>query len=163
MCSSDLPAVLHVGRRDVPAVFVHTPADDDFPAVVDQKRGTVTITATQVPGNYAVRSGGEVGGVSSGFSANLAAATTDATRLGEAALAAIFGPGHRLARTEAELVRDVNLERIGAELFSWFILLAAVAMAGDWIVANRFYAPRGEADATATPAEVAPATGGAGA
>ena len=89
--------------------------------------------------------------------------TTDATRLGDGALAAIFGPGHRLARTEAELVRDVNLERIGAELFSWFILLAAVAMAGDWIVANKFYAPRGEADATATPAEVAPATGGAGA
>ena len=157
------PAVLHVGRRDVPAVFVHTPADDDFPAVVDQKRGTVTVTATQVPGNYAVRSGGEVGGVSNGFSANLAPATTDATRLGDGALAAIFGPGHRLARTEAELVRDVNLERIGAELFSWFILLAAVAMAGDWIVANKFYAPRGEADATATPAEVAPATGGAGA
>jgi outer membrane biosynthesis protein TonB len=39
-------------------------------------------------------------------------------------------------------VRDVNLERIGAELYGWIIVLAALAMAADWIVANRFYAPR---------------------
>jgi hypothetical protein len=145
------PAVLHIGRRDIPAVFVHTPTDDDFPAAVDPKKGTVTVTATQVPGNYAIRSGGEVGGVSRGFSANLDAAATDATRLGNESLAAIFGPGHRLARSEAELARDVNLERIGAELFGWVILLAAVAMAGDWIVANRFYAPRGESDQPGPP------------
>ena len=46
-------------------------------------------------------------------------------------------------------MRDVNLERIGAELFGWIILLAALVMAGDWIVANRFYAPRDEAPAAA--------------
>jgi hypothetical protein len=39
-------------------------------------------------------------------------------------------------------VRDVNLERVGAELSGWIILLAALAMAADWMVANRFYAPR---------------------
>ena len=44
-------------------------------------------------------------------------------------------------------MRDVNLERIGSELYGWVILLAALAMAGDWIVANRFYAPRDEAAA----------------
>jgi hypothetical protein len=36
----------------------------------------------------------------------------------------------------------VNLERIGAELFPWLILLAAIAMAADWVMANRFYAAR---------------------
>lgn len=100
------------------------------------------MTATQVPGNYAVRVGGEVGGVSRGFSANLAAATTDFKRLDDERLAPLLGTGHRLARSEADLVRDVNLERVGAELYGWIILLAALAMAADWMVANRFYTPR---------------------
>jgi len=146
------PAVLHVERRDLPAAFVRTPAGDDFPAAVDPKRGTITVTATEVPGNYVIRSGGEAGGLAKGFSANLDAAATDTARLGNDAIVAIFGAEHRLARSERELVRDVNLERIGAELFGWLILLAAVAMAGDWIVANRFYAPR---EAEAVPAMLA--------
>lgn len=148
------PAVLHMERRDLPAAFVRTPAGDDFPAAVDPKRGTITVTATQVPGNYAIRSGGEAAGLAKGFSANLDAAATDTARLGDDSLAAIFGAAHRLARSERELVRDVNLERIGAELFGWLIILAAVAMAGDWIMANRFYTPR-EAQAETAPVAVA--------
>jgi hypothetical protein len=131
----------------VPAAFVSTPTGDDFPAAVDQKRGTITVTATQVPGNYAVRAGGEVGGVAKGFSVNLAPAATDFARLPPADLAAVLGEGHRLARTEEELVRDVNLERVGSELYPWVIVLVALAMAADWIVANRFYAPREGVDA----------------
>jgi hypothetical protein len=162
------PAVLHVDRRDVAAAFVRTPTGDDFPAAVDQKRGTITVTATQVPGNYVVRAGGEDVGIAKGFSANLPAAATDYGRLAPDALTAVLGDGHRLARTEAELVRDVNLERIGAELFGWLILLAAVVMAADWMVANRFYAPRegvgveprpAEAFMEAVAAEPAPAAG----
>ena len=147
------PAVLHLDRRDVAAAFVRTPSGDDFPAAVDQKRGTITVTATQVPGNYAVRAGGEAAGVSKGFSANLPPPATDYARLDAAALAAVLGERHRLARTEAELVRDVNLERVGAELFGWLVLLAAAAMAADWIVANRFYAPREGAGGPSRPAE----------
>jgi hypothetical protein len=136
------PVVLHVARRDVPAAFVRSPAGDEFPAAVDQARGTITITATQTPGNYAVRAGGEAAGIATGFSANLGPAAIDFHRLPADALAAVCGPGHRLARTEAELVRDVNLERVGVELYGWIILLVAAVMAGDWIMANRFYAPR---------------------
>ena len=149
------PAVLHVSRRDVAAAFVRTPAGDDFPTAVDPKRGTITVSATQLPGNYLVRSGGEVGGIVKGFSANLDPAATDTTRLPADTLAAMLGAGHRLARTEAELVRDVNLERIGSELSGWIMLLAAAVMAGDWIVANRFYAPRGEQADGPAPVEVA--------
>jgi hypothetical protein len=136
------PVVLHVSRRDVPAAFVRSPTGDDFPAVVDQARGTISITATQAPGNYAVRAGGEADGIATGFSANLGPSAIDFSRLQPDALATACGPGHRLARTEVELVRDVNLERVGVELYGWVILLAAAMMAGDWIIANRFYAPR---------------------
>ncbi|MFM7243246.1 MAG: BatA domain-containing protein [Planctomycetaceae bacterium] len=135
-------AVLHLDRRDLASASVRTPAGDDFPAAVDPVRGTITVTDTRVPGNYRIRAGGEEGGVSKGFSVNLGPAELDFQRLSPDALAAVLGPGHRIARTEAELVRDVNLERIGAELFPWLILLAAIAMAADWVVANRFYAAR---------------------
>jgi len=158
------PASLHVARPDVPAAFVRPPSGDEFPVAIDQARGAVTVTATQLPGNYAVRAGGAAGGLMTGFSATLDPAATDFTRLNADSLATIWGPGQRLARTEAELVRDVNLERVGAELFGWIILLAAVVMASDWIVANRFYTPREEMVAGAGPAaEFAAAAGEAAA
>jgi hypothetical protein len=135
-------ATLHLGRRDLPTAVVRTPGGDTFPAAIDRTRGTVTITATLEPGNYSVRAGGEAGGVADGFSANLDPAATDFRRLADDDLARVLGPGHRLARTEDEIVRDVNLDRIGTELFGWLIVLAALAMAADWIVANRFYRPR---------------------
>jgi hypothetical protein len=154
------PASLHVARRDVPAAFVKPPSGDEFPVAIDQARGAITVTATQVPGNYSVRAGGAAGGVATGFSATLDPAATDFTRLRAESLAGVWGQGQRIARTEAELVRDVNLERVGAELFGWIILLAAAVMAADWIVANRFYAPREETAAGASPAaEFAAAAG----
>jgi hypothetical protein len=146
------PASLHVARRDAPAAFVRPPAGDEFPVAIDQARGTITVTATQLPGNYSVRAGGEAGGVATGFSANLDPSATDCRRLERDGLAAVWGEGTRIARTEAELVRDVNLERVGSELFGWIILLAAAVMAADWIVANRFYAPREETVAGGGPA-----------
>ena len=147
------PAVLHVSRRDMPAAFVRAPGGEDFPAAIDQTLGTVTVTATQTPGNYAVRAGGEVGGISTGFSSNLEASATDFIRLNPETLATVYGAGQRIARTEAELVRDVHLERVGAELFGWIILLVAAVMAGDWIVANRFYAPREDITTGLRPSE----------
>jgi hypothetical protein len=136
------PVVLHLDRRDVPAAFVSTPAGDDFPAAVDQKRGTITVTATQLPGNYTVRAGGGVGGLSKGFSVNLAASATDYSRLSAQDLTKVLGTGQRLARTEDQLIRDVHRERVGSELYPWVIVLVALAMAADWVVANRFYTPR---------------------
>ena len=151
------PAVLHVERRDVPAAFVRTPAGDDFPAAIDQSRGTITVTATQQPGNYVIRAGGEAGGFVKGFSANLDAAATDVLRLDDKLLQAVLGPAVKIARTEQELVRDVNLERVGAELSGWLLLLAAAVLAADWMLANRFYAPRDEpaTSGTATKADFA--------
>jgi hypothetical protein len=154
------PAVLHLDRRDLATAFVRTPGGDDFPVAVDQERGTVTVTATQQPGNYTLRAGGGDEGVTSGFSANLDADAIDFTRLADGDLAAALGPDTPVARTEAELVRDVKLERVGSELFGWVILLAAAAMAGDWIVANRFYAPREDAGAGSAAAAFAGAAAG---
>jgi hypothetical protein len=147
------PAVLHLGRRDVTTAFVRTPAGDDVPVAVEQKRGTVTVTDTRAPGNYILRVGGDANAMRKGFSANLDSPAVDFSRLSPDTLAGLLGPGHRLARTEQELVRDVSLERVGTELFGWLAVLAAVVMAADWIAANRFYAPRDSATAGPNAAE----------
>lgn len=157
------PAVVSIGRTDIATVFMRTPAGDDLPVAVEPRRGTVSVAATQAVGNYALRSGGEAAGVSKGFSANLAASATDFPRLAGDQLTAALGTGNRLARTENDLVRDVDLGRVGAELFGWLILLAAVAMAADWMLANRFYAPLETppaASASGFGAEEEPASGG---
>jgi len=146
------PVVIPLGRRDLPTAIVHTPSGEDFPVAIDRARGTATVTATLEPGNYTVRAGGAIGGVSDGFSVVLNPTAIDFRRLTPEQLGDVLGPEHRLARTEDELVRDVNLERIGSELFGWMIVLAAVAMAADWIMANRFYAPR---DGIEPPADAA--------
>jgi len=154
------PVTLHLSRRDVAAAFVRPPVGDEFPVAVDQARGTVSVTATQTPGNYAVRAGGAADGAATGFSVALDPAATDFTRLTPDGLAGIWGAGQRLARTPDELVRDVRLERVGTELFGWVILLAAAVMAADWAVANRFYAPRGEPEAGGGAAAEFAASGG---
>lgn len=136
------PVVIPLGRRDLPTAIVHSPGGEDFPVAIDRARGTATVTATLEPGNYTVRAGGAIGGVADGFSVVLDPMAIDFRRLTPDQLTVVLGPRYRLARTEEELVRDMNLERIGSELFGWMIVLAAVAMAADWIVANRFYAPR---------------------
>lgn len=146
------PAVVPLDRRDIPTAFVRTPGGDDFPAAVDPVRGTVTFTATREAGNYLVQAGGRDQGVTTGFSVNLEPSATDFRRLGPDELAAVLGPKARLARSEDELARDVELDRIGAELFGWVILLAALAMAADWIVANRFHDPRDEDETRAAAA-----------
>jgi len=146
------PAVLHADSRDVATVFVRTPAGDDVPVAVDPQRGTITVNGTQEPGNYVVRAGGEAGGFAKGFSATLDPRATDFQRLPAEQITALIGPGQRVARTADELVRDVSLGRVGAELFGWLILLAAAAMAADWVLANRFYAPRDEALPDGSPA-----------
>jgi hypothetical protein len=147
------PAVVRVPADLDAQVIVQSPADDEFPAAVDPQRRTLTVSATQMPGNYRILSGGQRDGFRAGFSVNLPAADTDCRRLDAAAAGELFGVDTPIARTGAEIVREVTLERVGMELAGWLIILAALVMAGDWIVANRFYAPRDDAEPVARPSE----------
>ncbi len=149
---SGQPARLRVVRQDLPNVLVQTPTGETFPAAVDPKRGMVAVTATRMPGNYRIRAGGEVGGLAEGFSVNLDPAATDFTPLDAAATEAALGAAADLVRDEQQLVREVVQERVGSELYGWLIVLGAVVMAGDWLLANRFYASRDDADEAPKPA-----------
>lgn len=147
------PAVVRVPADIDAQVIVQSPANDEFPAAVDPLRRTLTVSATQTPGNYRLLAGGQRDGFRGGFSVNLPAADTDCRRLDAATANEFFGGGTPIARTGEEIVREVNLERVGTELSGWLIMLVALAMAGDWMVANRFYAPRDDAEPASRPSE----------
>lgn len=147
------PAVLRVPAELNVPIVVQTPAEDEFPAAVDPQQRTVTVSATREPGNYQLLAGGEVDGFRGGFSANLPPAATDCRRIQVDQAAEVFGANTPVARTGDEIVREVALERVGTELSGWLIIFVAMVMAGDWMVANRFYAPRDDREPPVRPSD----------
>ena len=58
----------------------------------------------------------------------------------ETELAELLGEGNfRIARNRNEIDRNVNIGRVGQELFPYLIGLVAVAMACEHWLSNRFY------------------------
>ena len=102
-------------------------------------RHELTITATDQVGNYRLQAGG-AGGVDLGFSVNYAARQTQLDRLTDQEIAAIFGPlKFQLAHTREQIDRDINTGRVGRELFPPLILIVALVLGQEMLVANRFY------------------------
>lgn len=111
----------------------------NFPIPADLNRRELAITATDRVGNYRVEAGGS-GGVNLGFSVNYALPETQLDRLAERELAAVFGPfKFRIARTPQEIDRDVSLGRTGRELYPPLIVLVALILGAEMLIANRFY------------------------
>jgi hypothetical protein len=116
------------------------PGDTKFPLSADPKQNVLLVSATDEVGNYRVQAGGRASGVDRGFSVNLASRQTELTRLTKDELAGLFGDvPFRLARNQNEIERDVSMARVGRELFSPLILLLAVLLAAECLLANRFY------------------------
>ncbi len=116
------------------------PDDVKFPLSADPKQNVLVITSTDRPGNYRVRAGGTNSGVDLGFSVNLAPDQTRLERIDDEDLAAIFGSApYRVARNRDQIDRDIGLTRVGRELFPLLILLVALLLAVEHLLANRFY------------------------
>ena len=119
---------------------LRTPEGEDFPQAVDQKTGTLTMTTTNSAGNYLLRSGGTEGGVRIGFSVNVPAASTDLARLTDDEFKDLLGKERiRLSRGRSEIERDVNLGRTGQEMYPLLILLVAIVLGGEHLLANKFH------------------------
>ena len=90
-------------------------------------------------GNYRLQAGGS-GGVDLGFSVNYAPDQTRLDRLTDQELAGVFGPvKFQLAHTREQIDRDISMGRVGRELFPPLILIVALVLALEMLVANRFY------------------------
>lgn len=117
-------------------LFVPTGVWQDVTAA----RNRVTLQFADVPGTYRLRSGR---GDDQGFSMNL---PTDATRLERIDVESLdrwFGPdGYRLARSRAEVNRDIGEARIGHEMYPWLLVLLVLLLTLEHVLANRFYSRR---------------------
>ncbi len=132
-------AVLQLDDSQRRAFMLFTPGGMSFPMTADLKRRELAITTTDQVGNYRLQSGG-AGGVDLGFSVNYALDQTRLDRLTDKELAGVFGPvKYRLAHTREQIDRDISMGRVGRELFPALILLLAVVLGLEMLVANRFY------------------------
>ena len=94
-----------------------------------------------------LRSGGSQGGVRRGFSVNIPAASTDLTRLSRDEFTDLLGKDRfRLSRGRDEIERDVNLGRTGREMYPLLIVLVAIALGLENLLANKFYRRDPQAD-----------------
>ena len=112
----------------------------DIRLTPDLREHRLMVTSTDNLGNYRVAAGGSASGVDLGFSVNLTPEQTRLDRLEDEALAAVLGPlEYRVARDRQEIEGGRSMQRIGRELFGLLIVLLAVALAAEHVVANRFY------------------------
>ncbi len=121
------------------AYMLFTPGGLTLPIPSDLNRSDLPIPPTDEVGNYRVQAGG-TDGTTLGFSVNYAPEQTQLDRLTHEQLAGVFGPvKFRLARTRDQVDRDISMSRVGRELFPPLMLLVAMVLGLEMLVANRFY------------------------
>ncbi len=106
----------------------------------DLAQNSLVVTSTDAAGNYRVSAGGTEDAYRAGFSVNIAPEQTDLTRTDADGLKQIFGEApFRVARQRSEVEGNVNRGRVGRELFPALMILLALVLAAEHILANRFY------------------------
>jgi len=132
------PAIVPLGTEPSRRPYiVSAPGGVTFPMSADPTANALTITSTASVGNYRIQSAGQR---DRGFSVNLAPSQTDLARLGRDELEELLAPlEFRLARNRSQIERDVNVDRVGRELFGPLILLVVLVLAAEHVVATRFY------------------------
>jgi hypothetical protein len=133
-------AVLYIDpEKRFPTYLVSTPDGESLRQAPNQQNAIV-VTATQMPGNYRVRAGGDRDGVNRGFSVNLAPEVSQLARVDETQLARVFGEQtFHVARSQEQIDRHVSLDRVGRELFPLLIALVAIVLGCEHVLSNRFY------------------------
>lgn len=127
------------GQRPQQYVLL-TPTGDRLRRTVSGNEESISITATEWPGHYRAISGGEGATLDRGFSVNLPPEATDLARIAAADLDAIFGKDeYRLARDRQGIEREVSHGRVGRELFGAIFIALSLALAVEYLMANRFY------------------------
>lgn len=134
-------AVLQLDRRNLfPTYTVTAPDSAKFPLAPDQERHLLAFTGTEQPGNYRVQAGGETGGLDRGFSVNLAPEQTNLDRLAPDQIEAqLPSKQFRLVHDQRQMDRAISTARVGREIFPVAILLLAIVLCLEQLLANRFY------------------------
>jgi hypothetical protein len=100
----------------------------------------LSIATSEGLGNYRVRAGGRQERLDRGFSVNAPSEMSRLDRVSAADAVKALGPEWaRVATNRDEIAMRVGLGRNGRELFPILILVVALAMAAEQLLANRFY------------------------
>ncbi len=100
----------------------------------------ISIASTELLGNYRLRAGGNQSAFDRGFSVNMPADLSQLVRVDATELIESLGESRaRIARTRDEIEVRVGLARTGQELFPVLILILALILAAEGLLANRFY------------------------
>jgi hypothetical protein len=100
----------------------------------------LSIATTEMLGNYRLRAGGRQERLDRGFSVNAPPEMSRLDRVPAADIVKVLGAERaRVATNRDEIAVRVGLGRVGRELFPILILLVALAMAAEQLLANRFY------------------------
>ncbi len=129
-----LPAPLSAGLTS----YVARLPDGESIKASQPSGAEIVVALTDSPGNYRIEFGG--GRPPTGFSVNSAANAGRLERIEPLELTAALGADRvRIARKRSELARQVDLGRVGRELYPWLILLVAAGMGAEHLLSNRFY------------------------
>jgi hypothetical protein len=101
---------------------------------------SISISTTEELGNYRVRAGGRQERLDRGFSVNVPTEMSRLERVVAADVVKVLGKNRtHLATNRDEIALGVGVGRVGRELFPLLILVVALAMAAEQLLANRFY------------------------
>ena len=134
-------------EKDPARYQLFTPLEEPQEVLAGDNR--VVISFTERPGAYHMK-GDRGGPVARGFAVNLAARVTDLQRLPRERLDELFGENrYKLARSRKDIQREVGESRVGREFYPYLLVLLALVLSLEHLLANRFYRRQG-AEATET-------------
>ncbi len=118
-----------------------TPLGETVRLSPERTKREIVITDTIEPGNYRIRSGGAAESLDLGFSTNIPGEQMNLSKMDKSRLDGILGAGnYRLAKTPQEIEVSIARRRMGQELYAMIMLILAALFAGEYVLANRFYA-----------------------
>ncbi len=137
-----MTAVLHVNPdAGIARYLLRAPSGDESFRDSNPVEPRILISSIEDIGNYRVELLEK--DLDRGFSMNLARDQTDLTRIESSTLNAFFaGREVPVARTQDELQRNVTFTHFGQEFFPWVIVIVALVMGVEHVLANRFYGMR---------------------
>ena len=126
-----------LGNNQRLQVFQPTSNWQDIAATGD----VLTYRFTDAPGTYRIRNV-NLTSQQKGFSVNLPAAASDLTKVEDQQLQDLFGKNaYQVARNLDEIQQSVGEALHGRDYYPWMLAFAALALAVEFVLANRFYSP----------------------
>ncbi len=133
--------LLRPSLETMPATCVMaTPSGEPIRLTPDTLKREISVATASEPGNYRIRSGGARESLDTGFSVNVPGDEMNLRRIGTPQLDQAFGAeNYRLAKTPAEIERNIARRRVGQELYDAVLLLLLTLFAAEYVFSNRFY------------------------